>query len=57
MGRLKAGGELKHFKPRFLASVRLAMAVYPGARVDEDPEGLRLHNSPPPVARKLVAVR
>jgi len=50
-------GHLKHFKPRFLASVRLAMAVYPGARVDEDPEGLLLHNSPPPVARKLVAVR
>jgi hypothetical protein len=50
-------GHMKHFKPRFLASVGLAMAVYPGAKVDEHSEGLTLHQSPPPVARKLVAVR
>lgn len=50
-------GALKHFKPRFLASVGLALAVYPRARVDEDSEGLMLHHSPPPVARKLIAVR
>jgi hypothetical protein len=58
MGQFGGGfGQRKHFKPRFLASVRLAMAVYPGARVDEDPEGLILHQSPPPVARRLVSVR
>lgn len=49
--------QLKHFKPRFLVSVRLAMAVYPAAKVEEDAEGLLLHHSPPPVARKLIAVR
>ena len=48
---------LKHFKPRFLVSVRLATAVYPAARIDEVVGGLLLHNSPPPVARKLIAVR
>ncbi len=58
MGQFGGGfGQRKHFKPRFLASVRLAMAVYPDARVDEDLEGLMLHQSPPPVARRLVAVR
>lgn len=58
MGQFGGGfSQLKHFKPRFLASVGLAMAVYPGARIDEHPEGLTLHHSPPPVARKLIAVR
>jgi hypothetical protein len=50
-------GQLKHFKPRFLSSVRLALAVYPGAQVDEESEGLMLHHSRPPVSRKFVAVR
>jgi hypothetical protein len=50
-------GQIKHFKPRFLASVRLALAVYPGARVDEESEGLLLHHSRPPVSRKLISVR
>jgi hypothetical protein len=50
-------GHLKHFKPRFVASIKLALAVYPAARVEEDAEGLVLHHSPPPVARKLIAVR
>lgn len=58
MGQFGGGfSQLKHFKLRFLASIGLAMAVYPGARVDEHPEGLTLHHSPPPVSRKLVAVR
>jgi hypothetical protein len=51
-------GQLKHFKPRFLANVGLACAVYPEAKVDLDhADGLMLHPSRPPVARKLVAVR
>jgi hypothetical protein len=50
--------QLKHFKPRFLAAAGLALAVYPSAKVEMDrPEGVLLHPSPPPVARKLVAVR
>jgi hypothetical protein len=58
MGQFGGGfGQIKHFKPRFLASVRLALAVYPGARVDEESEGLLLHNSKPPILRKLIAVR
>jgi hypothetical protein len=58
MGQFGGGfGHLKHFKPRFLASVRLALAVYPAARIDEDPDGLMLHHSPSPVARKLIAIR
>jgi hypothetical protein len=58
MGQFGGGfGQIKHFKPRFLASVRLALAVYPGARVDEESEGLLLHNSKPPISRKLIAVR
>lgn len=50
-------GQLKHFKPRFLTAVSLATAVYPAARIDEAPQGLLLHNSPPPVARRLIAVK
>lgn len=47
-------GQIKHFKPRFLANVVLALAVYPGAHVDLDhAEGLMLHPSRPPVARRL----
>jgi hypothetical protein len=58
MGQFGGGfGALKHFKPRFLANVRLALAVYPSARVDEESNGLMLHHSPPPVARKFIAVR
>jgi len=58
MGQFGGGfGQIKHFKPRFLASVRLALAVYPDARVDEESEGLLLHNSKPPISRKLIAVR
>jgi hypothetical protein len=58
MGQFGGGfGQIKHFKPRFLASVRLALAVYPDAWVDEESEGLLLHNSKPPISRKLIAVR
>ncbi|MFL5289349.1 MAG: replication protein RepA [Rhodopila sp.] len=44
--------QMKHFKPRFLANLKLALAVYPDARVelDESP-GLVLHPSRPPVAK------
>jgi len=48
--------ELRHFRPRFIDSLKTAMAVYPDARVTIDDEaGLMLHPSPAPVsARKFV---
>ena len=41
--------QLKHFKPRFHRDIRLALAVYPEARVELADVGLVLHPSPPPV--------
>lgn len=48
---------LDNFKTSFSASVRLALAVYPAARLDESPAGLVMHPSPPPVTPKRRAVR
>jgi hypothetical protein len=43
---------LKHFKPRFLENLRLALAVYPEAKVEaEDAKGVTLHPSRPAVAK------
>jgi len=39
-----------NFKSHFTASLRLALAVYPDARVDLGDEGIVLHQSRPPVA-------
>lgn len=44
---------LRHFRPTFLANLRLALTTYPDARVDEHEDGLILHPSHPPV-RKLA---
>jgi hypothetical protein len=45
--------QVKHFKPRFLANLGLATAVYPDARIDvDDTKGITLHPSKPPVDRK-----
>lgn len=49
--------ELFHFKPAFLKSLSLAMAVYPAASVEAVPEGLILKPSRPPVAPKVISVR
>lgn len=49
--------ELYHFKPRFTGTLALAMAVYPGARVEVTQEGVILKPSKPPVAPKMIAVR
>ena len=43
----------KHFKSAFTESLRLALAVYAQAKVEETPTGLLLKPSPPPV-RKLI---
>jgi hypothetical protein len=49
-------GELRFFRRDALPPLRLAMAVYPEAKVEVDPrEGLVLHPSPPPVPQKRFA--
>jgi hypothetical protein len=45
-------GRLDNFRARFLANLKLAMAVYPFARVDVTDAGLVLHPSRPPVAKE-----
>lgn len=50
-------GRLDNFRARFNENLRLALAVYPDARVDVDESGLVLHPSRPPVAFKERAVR
>jgi hypothetical protein len=48
--------QMNGFKPRFLDNLRLALAVYPDARVEVDERGLVLHPSPPPISpRQIVA--
>jgi len=44
-----------HFRAAFQDSLQVALAVYPNAKVESGPEGLVLHPSPAPIARKLVA--
>ena len=41
----------RHFRPTFLSNLRLALATYPDARVDERENGVILHPSRPPVAK------
>lgn len=45
----------KHFRAAFAESLSLALAVYPGAKVDLLPDGVTLRPSSPPV-RKLIAL-
>jgi hypothetical protein len=47
--------QMNGFKPRFLDNLRLALAVYPDARVDVDERGLVLHPSRPPVSPRQIA--
>ena len=47
---------VRQFKATFLANLKLAMAVYPEAKVEADPAGLILHPSKPPIPeRKLLS--
>jgi hypothetical protein len=41
----------RHFRPTFISNLRLALATYPDARVDEQETGVILHPSRPPVAK------
>jgi hypothetical protein len=43
-----------HFKEQFLINLRLAMAVYPDAKVDVEEGGLVLHSSRPPVSPRAL---
>ena len=47
----------RDFKKEFRAALLKAHAVYPGARVSEEPGGLRLFSSPTPVPKSLVVVK
>lgn len=47
---------LKHFKPRFVRDLEIAMAVYPDARIELDEVGIRLWPSPTPVPPRLKSV-
>ncbi len=47
---------VRQFKATFLANLKLAMAVYPDAKVEADAAGLMLHPSRPPIPeRKLLS--
>jgi Plasmid encoded RepA protein len=43
-----------HFKAKFRLALRQVHSRYKAARFDIDRYGMRLHNSPPPVAKRLV---
>jgi hypothetical protein len=45
-------GRMDNFRARYLDNLKLALAVYPAAKVDVDETGLVLHPSRPPVSPK-----
>ncbi len=47
-------GRLDNFRMRFLPNLKLALAVYPEARVEVGDNGLVLHPSRPPVTKALA---
>ena len=52
MSQFGAGfSRLDNFRMRFLPNLKLALAVYPEARVDVGEKGLILHPSRPPVSK------
>lgn len=46
----------KDFKKKFRTALTKVCAVYPDARIEEEPGGLRLHSSAPPVPKSQVVV-
>ena len=51
-GQFGAGFKaLRHFRPTFIDNLRLALATYPDAHVDEIEDGVILYPSRPPVAK------
>jgi hypothetical protein len=58
MSQFGAGfGRLDNFRMRFLPNLKLALAVYPEAKVEVGDNGLVLHPSRPPVAKEKALVR
>ncbi len=55
MKQFGAYKSVHHFKPQFLNALKLALAVYPDARVDVEERGLRLHPSRPAVPERRLA--
>ncbi|MFO0807550.1 MAG: replication protein RepA [Gemmataceae bacterium] len=47
---------IRDFRRRFLETLHHVLAAYPTARIDESEEGLTLHHSRPPIARKVHAM-
>lgn len=47
---------LRFFRRDFLKFLAQVKAVYPDARLDDDRRGLTLQTSPPPVAKRMVAL-
>jgi Plasmid encoded RepA protein len=47
---------LRDFRPTLTVNLRLALAVYPDAKVDMDASGLVLHPSKPPVAPRVPSL-
>jgi len=47
-------GRMDNFKRFFRVTLRQVLTRYQAARTEEDGHGLRLHNSPPPVTKRLV---
>lgn len=55
MSQFGAGfSRLDNFRMRFLPNLKLALAVYPDARVDVSEKGLVLHPSRPPVSKERM---
>jgi hypothetical protein len=48
---------LDNFRTTFSSNLRLALAVYRDAKVEDGPAGLILHPSRPPIAPRQIAVR
>jgi hypothetical protein len=58
MAQFGAGfGRLDNFKMRFLPNLKLALAVYPEAKVEVGNKGVVLHPSRPPVSKEKLLVR
>jgi hypothetical protein len=56
-GQFGAGFEtMYHFRPSFIDNLRLAMAVYPDAKIEVTERGVDLHPSRPPVSPRQVSI-
>ena len=49
-------GRMSHFKPEFRKTLAQVLSRYRAARVELDGFGMRLHNSPPPVTKRLISL-